>query len=73
MSCYCTGACRRYGTCSGLPPVGYWGAWPDWTSGPSLGCVCPPTSEQTCQSQLCPRKALQGVITSGPAHNTDAA
>lgn len=20
------------------------------------GCVCPPTSEQTCQSPLCPRK-----------------
>ena len=22
------------------------------------GCICPPTSEQTCQNQLCPRKAL---------------
>ena len=24
------------------------------------GCICPPTSEQTCQNQLCPRKALPG-------------
>ena len=22
------------------------------------GCICPPTSERTCQNQLCPRKAL---------------
>ncbi len=26
--------------------------------GGSMGCVCPPTSEQTCQSPLCPRKAV---------------
>ena len=24
--------------------------------GPIMGCVCPPTSEQTCQNPLCPRK-----------------
>lgn len=23
---------------------------------PPAGCVCPPTSEQTCQSLTCPRK-----------------
>jgi hypothetical protein len=22
------------------------------------GCVCPPTSEQTCQASLCPRRGL---------------
>jgi len=38
--------------------------------GPARGCICPPTSEQTCQSQFCPRKAVQGFITSGPAHNS---
>ena len=21
-----------------------------------VGCICPPTSEQTCQSPICPRK-----------------
>jgi hypothetical protein len=21
-----------------------------------VGCICPPTSEQTCQSPMCPRK-----------------
>lgn len=25
------------------------------------GCVCPPTSEQTCQNGLCPRKPLAPV------------
>jgi hypothetical protein len=24
----------------------------------AAGCICPPTSEQTCQNGLCPRKAL---------------
>lgn len=23
---------------------------------PVMGCVCPPTSERTCQAPLCPRK-----------------
>ena len=22
----------------------------------TVGCICPPTSEQTCQAPLCPRK-----------------
>jgi hypothetical protein len=32
-----------------------------WTSGPmpqSMGCICPPTSEQTCMNPLCPRKPI---------------
>lgn len=24
---------------------------------PQRGCICPPTSEKTCQSASCPRKA----------------
>lgn len=24
---------------------------------PSMGCICPPTSEQTCQNAICPRRA----------------
>lgn len=23
---------------------------------PPLGCICPPTSEKTCESVICPRK-----------------
>ncbi len=23
---------------------------------PLMGCICPPTSEQTCQNPVCPRK-----------------
>lgn len=25
-------------------------------SGPAMGCICPPTSEKTCESPICPRK-----------------
>jgi hypothetical protein len=26
---------------------------------PSAGCICPPTSEQTCQSIMCPRRKVR--------------
>ena len=29
------------------------------------GCICPPTAEQTCENQLCPRKAIPGFSLSG--------
>lgn len=30
------------------------------------GCICPPTSEQTCQNPHCPRQAPKGItIASG--------
>jgi hypothetical protein len=31
-----------------------------FTAGPPtpIGCICPPTSEQTCQRVDCPRKAI---------------
>lgn len=25
----------------------------------TIGCVCPPTSEQTCQNPTCPRKPIK--------------
>lgn len=25
------------------------------------GCICPPTSEKTCESPTCPRKGIRGV------------
>jgi hypothetical protein len=28
------------------------------------GCICPPTSEQTCQGPMCPRKSIR-VSASG--------
>lgn len=27
-----------------------------------VGCICPPTSEQTCQSDICPRKTKRGSL-----------
>ena len=29
------------------------------------GCICPPTSEQTCQAAECPRKGFSTVASSG--------
>jgi hypothetical protein len=26
------------------------------------GCICPPTSEQTCQGPMCPRKKPQEIF-----------
>ena len=60
-SCACTGACRvwPYRCPSGpqyspnqvvAPPQPmYWPTQP-------MGCICPPTSEQTCNGQFCPRR-----------------
>lgn len=28
--------------------------------GPQRGCICPPTSEKTCESETCPRKPFHG-------------
>lgn len=30
--------------------------WPDHALTLPPGCICPPTSEQTCESPTCPRK-----------------
>lgn len=32
---------------------------------PRQGCICPPTSEQTCQNPLCPRKAIPSAASIG--------
>jgi hypothetical protein len=28
-----------------------------WTEERQVGCICPPTSEKTCENPTCPRKA----------------
>jgi hypothetical protein len=33
---------------------------PMWSVPVSQGCICPPTSEQTCQNPQCPRQAVKG-------------
>jgi hypothetical protein len=33
---------------------------------PMMGCVCPPTSEKTCESPVCPRKNhFKGNLSQG--------
>lgn len=29
---------------------------------PAYGCICPPTSEQTCASPICPRRPPPGYV-----------
>lgn len=37
--------------------------WP-----PPMGCICPPTSEQTCRNPLCPRRnPFEGSVMKGLA------
>lgn len=43
------------------PFPGFAGA--PWTPQP-MGCICPPTSEKTCESPMCPRK--NNLSASGP-------
>jgi hypothetical protein len=57
-NCCCSDPeCRRYGCKAArqqwvCPPLGR-----NYPSVP-VGCICPPTSEQTCQAPGCPRKPL---------------
>jgi NAD kinase len=37
---------------------------------PVRGCICPPTSEQTCMSPTCPRKAPQPPVVVRYSNNT---
>jgi hypothetical protein len=32
---------------------------------PPMGCICPPTSEKTCENPMCPRKGIK-ISASGP-------
>lgn len=36
---------------------------------PQMGCICPPTSEQTCEGPLCPRKPPRGYVAAQTALN----
>lgn len=33
-----------------------------------MGCICPPTSEQTCMNPSCPRKHAASEPTDGPCN-----
>jgi hypothetical protein len=57
LECQTTGGCAHRGP---LGQMCYFPAPPAYTERP-MGCICPPTSEQTCQNGLCPRKGL-GVM-----------
>jgi len=35
------------------------------------GCICPPTSEQTCQNPTCPRKPVTITVRAGTALKED--
>jgi hypothetical protein len=55
--------CQGYCRASQRPPD-YQGIWV--APAPiQRGCICPPTSEQTCQNPLCPRKPVPSALHAG--------
>ena len=52
--CCCVGV-PDYGDSTAVPSVPWPPSLPVMPT-PPLGCICPPTSEKTCQSPACPRK-----------------
>jgi hypothetical protein len=59
-ACGWTGAgCSQLGCPMGFSTQQHYGGnpfQPFHMPQPQAGCICPPTSEQTCQSKTCPRK-----------------
>ena len=51
MECQTTGGCAHRG------PHGQVCYFP----APTQGCICPPTSEQTCRNPFCPRGGMQNL------------
>ena len=45
---------------------------PTYTA-PSPGCICPPTSEQTCLNDRCPRKPWKPYTMTPPAPGKEEA
>lgn len=37
-------------------PVPQWGGGPSSLPQTQMGCICPPTSEKTCENPACPRQ-----------------
>jgi hypothetical protein len=55
-STYCSELCQMKAF-NKVKPV-HWPAPVDIRQSTVMGCICPPTSEQTCQNSLCPRKGV---------------
>lgn len=60
--------CQTSGGCAHRGPRGESCYFPAPFVPAAQGCICPPTSEQTCRNPICPRGGVQMVrITSGAA------
>lgn len=47
-------------------PTQWWWERYQFPAATNYGCICPPTSEQTCQAAICPRRAIK--VTAGGTH-----
>lgn len=51
--------CQTTAGCAHRGPMGqlcYFPTTPDYAPySPPVGCICPPTAEQTCKNPMCPR------------------
>jgi hypothetical protein len=59
MTVCCTYPCQR--TAAGCPACDARIPYTLPTQPPftPMGCICPPTSEKTCQNPVCPRKGIK--------------
>lgn len=60
--------CERHGA----RPFGRPITWPVAAPVAPVGCICPPTSEQTCGNPVCPRRA-PGMVYRAPTGSHTAA
>lgn len=54
----------RPGGCPACNPGGAYPTLPNYSLPPAPaytppGCICPPTSEKTCEAPMCPRKGIR--------------
>jgi hypothetical protein len=53
---------------TGGPPNYTWPVYPNYSPPPSfpyyaqVGCICPPTSENTCRGDFCPRQKAKPLV-----------
>lgn len=62
--------------CTGYPcpicyPPNYYTLPPAPTYTVSPGCICPPTSEKTCENPMCPRKGIKASSSGSPLSKGD--
>jgi hypothetical protein len=64
IPCGATSGGCAYTDCPQRPLHPHWALpnTPIFPPAPPMGCICPPTAEQTCGNPVCPRKPPPGYV-----------